>query len=305
MGATLALMIPVLFEIGPIKVYSYGLMLGIAFLLGSYILTLELKRKKLDPAMGSTITIFAVVFGIAGAKLLFLIEEWDAFLKDPVGMAFSPGGLTWYGGFIVAMTTVFFYIRSKKVSFLKIWDCLAVALIIAYGVGRIGCHLSGDGDYGVPTKLPWGTTYSQGTAKPTYMLQPYFERHPDERAAWNYDSLRVIPAGVDRLGHRFTRFDEVCTLHPTPIYELILGTIGFIFLWTLRKRPFPDGKLFMIYLMTASVFRFSIEFMRLNPRIFFGLTEAQLFAIGLFLTGLAGMVILDKRKKPSRDASPA
>ncbi|MGB6648660.1 MAG: prolipoprotein diacylglyceryl transferase [Bacteroidota bacterium] len=298
-------MIPVLFEIGPVKVYSYGLMLGIAFLLGSYILTLELKRKKLDPAMGSTITIFSVVFGIAGAKLLFLIEEWDAFLKGPLGMAFSPGGLTWYGGFIVAMTVVFFYIRSKKISFLKIWDCLAVALIIAYGVGRIGCHLSGDGDYGTPTKLPWGTIYSQGTAKPTYMLKPYFERHPDEREAWDYDSLRVIPVGVDRLGHRFTRFDEVCTLHPTPVYELFLGIIGFLFLWILRKRPFPDGKLFMIYLMTASVFRFSIEFMRLNPRILFGLTEAQLFAIGLFLTGLAGMVILDRRKKRSHNASPA
>ena len=298
-------MIPVLFDIGPVKVYSYGLMLGIAFLLGSYILSLELKRKKLDPAMGSTITIFAVVFGIAGAKLLFLFEEWDGFLKDPVGMAFSPGGLTWYGGFIAAMTVVFFYIRSKKVSFLKIWDCLAVALIIAYGVGRIGCHLSGDGDYGTPTTLPWGTIYSHGTAKPTYMLQSYFDRHPDDRAAWNYDSLRVIPAGVDELGHRFTRFDEACTLHPTPIYELILGIIGFLFLWRLRKRPWPDGKLFMMYLMVASVFRFSIEFMRLNPRVLFGLTEAQLFAIGLFLTGLAGMVILDKRKRSSHDASPA
>ena len=107
-------MIPVLFEIGPVKIYSYGLMLGIAFLLGSYVLSLELKRKKLNPGLGSTITIMAVVFGIAGAKLLFLIEEWGTFIEDPIGMAFSPGGLTWYGGFVVAMTVLQFYLRSKK-----------------------------------------------------------------------------------------------------------------------------------------------------------------------------------------------
>jgi phosphatidylglycerol:prolipoprotein diacylglycerol transferase len=268
-------MIPVLLEIGPVKIYSYGLMLGIAFLLGSYVLSLELKRKKLSPALGSTITIIAVVFGIAGAKLLFLLEEWEAFMADPIGMAFSPGGLTWYGGFIAAMTVLHFYLRSKKISFLKIWDCLAVALILAYGVGRIGCHLSGDGDYGTPTTLPWGTIYAQGTAKPNYMLQDYFQRHPDARSTWHYDSLRAIQAGMDNLGRRYTRFDETTPLHPTPLYELILGVFGFMFLWMLRKRPFPDGKLFMIYLMTASVFRFLIEFLRLNPRMFLGLTEAQ------------------------------
>ncbi|MCK5573292.1 MAG: prolipoprotein diacylglyceryl transferase [Bacteroidetes bacterium] len=298
-------MIPVLIEIGPVKIYSYGLMLGIAFLLGSYVLSLELKRKKLNPGLGSTITIMAVVFGIAGAKLLFLIEEWGTFIEDPIGMAFSPGGLTWYGGFVVAMTVLHFYLRSKKISFLKIWDCLAVALILAYGVGRIGCHLSGDGDYGTPTTLPWGTIYAQGTAKPSYMLQDYFQRNPDARETWHYDSLRVIQAGMDDLGRRYTRFDETTPLHPTPIYELILAVFGFMFLWMLRKRPFPDGKLFMIYLMTASVFRFLIEFLRLNPRMFLGLTEAQLFAIGLSLTGLAGMVILDKTKNSSREATPA
>ena len=90
-------MIPVLFEIGPVKIYSYGLMLGIAFILGSYILSLELRRKKLDPNLAITITLLAVVFGIAGAKLLYLIEHWSQFLEDPIDMAFSAGGLTWYG----------------------------------------------------------------------------------------------------------------------------------------------------------------------------------------------------------------
>ena len=201
-------MIPILFELGPIKVYSYGLMLGIAFLLGSYILSLELKRKRLKPEVGQWITILAVVFGISGAKLLFLIEEWEAFLQDPLGMAFSPGGLTWYGGFIVAMVAVYVYIRAKKIPFLKIWDCLGVALILAYGVGRIGCHLAGDGDYGTPTTLPWGTIYAQGTAKPASMLRGYFEAHPEEREVLHYDSLKVItaaPGGATNEIHRPSR----------------------------------------------------------------------------------------------------
>ena len=296
-------MIPVLLEIGPLKIYSYGLMLGIAFLLGSYVLALELKRKKLDPAIASTITILAVIFGIGGAKILFLIEEWDAFLRDPIGMAFSPGGLTWYGGFILGMIAVYLYIRSKKIPFLKIWDGLAVGLVIAYGVGRLGCHFSGDGDYGYPTRLPWGTIYSQGTAKPSVMLAGYFSRNLSERAEWQYDSLRVIPAGIDRLGHRYSRFDEVTPLHPAPVYELLLGIIGFLILWNLRKRDYPDGKLFMIYLMLASAFRFGIEFVRLNPRIFFGASEAQLFAVILFLCGLAGMIFFDTKGKRDTIAS--
>ena len=288
-------MIPVLFEIGPVKIYSYGLMLGIAFILGSYILSLELERKKLQPNLASTITLLAVVFGIAGAKLLYLIEHWSLFLKDPLDMAFSAGGLTWYGGFIVGMTAVFLYVKSKKVPFLKIWDGLGLALILAYGVGRVGCHLSGDGDYGSPTRLPWGTIYAEGVAKPTVMLRDYFERFPEERSVWAYDSLQVIRTGNDRLGKPITRFDEVTTCHPTPIYELILGVVGFIFLWNLRKKDFPDGKLFMIYLMVASTFRFFVEHLRLQPRLFVGLSEAQLVSIGLFVLGLAGMIFLNKR----------
>lgn len=294
-------MIPVLLDLGPLKVYSYGLMLGIAFLFGGYILGLELKRRNLNPDIASTITILAVVFGLLGAKILFLLEEWEAFLRDPAGMTFSPGGLTWYGGFVLAMAVVFFYIRWKKVPFLRVWDCLGVGLIIAYGVGRIGCHLSGDGDYGPPTTLPWGTIYAQGTAKPTLMLEEYFARHEQERLQWRYDSLRTIPGGIDRMGHRYTAFDAVTPLHPSPVYEFVLGLVGFAVLWRLRTRPFPDGKLFMIYLMLAALFRFVIEFARLNPHLAAGLTEAQLVSIVLFVTGLLGMLLLDRRHRVVRD----
>ncbi|MGA9115293.1 MAG: prolipoprotein diacylglyceryl transferase, partial [Bacteroidota bacterium] len=247
-------MIPVLMEIGPLKVYSYGLMLGVAFLTGGLILSRELARKKMDPGMGSTITLLAAVFGISGAKVLYLLEHAAEFAADPWGMAFSPGGLTWYGGFLTALTAVSVYVRSRRISFLRVWDCLGVALILAYGIGRLGCHLSGDGDYGFPTDLPWGTNYENGTVKPSRA----FAAFPSVAAAY--------PGGV---------VPDDTPLHPTPVYETLAGAAGFLLLWHLRTRPAPDGALFMIYVMLSSVFRFLVEFLRLNPRIACGLSAAQ------------------------------
>jgi phosphatidylglycerol:prolipoprotein diacylglycerol transferase len=268
-------MIPVLFEIGPVKVYSYGLMLGIGFLLGSAVLSLELKRKELDPALASTITILAVIFGISGAKVLYLIEHWHAFLLDPFGMAFSAGGLTWYGGFVVGLVAVSLYVRSKKIPFLKIWDGLGVALILAYGVARLGCHFAGDGDYGFPTDLPWGTNYERGTYPPSRAFTIFPE------VASRY------PGGI---------VPDNTPLHPTPVYETLLGIMGFVILWKLRKKDYPDGKLFMIYLLLASSFRFAVEFLRLNPRLLFGLSEAQLIAVFLFAGGLVGLVYIHRKQ---------
>jgi len=268
-------MIPVLFRIGPFPIYSFGLLLGIGFLLGSYILSLELKRKKLNPEIASTITILAVVFGIAGAKILFLIEEWKTFVRNPIGEAFTPGGLTWYGGFILGMTAISLYVRSKKIPFLKIWDGLAMGLIIAYGVSRLGCHLSGDGDYGFPTTLPWGTNYANGTCPPSRAFADFPE------------ITSQYPRGV---------VPDTTPCHPTPVYEFLLGVAGFALMWNLRKRPWPDGKMFMLYLMISSLFRFSVEFLRLNPRLLFGLSEAQLISVPLFFAGLAGFYLLDGRR---------
>jgi phosphatidylglycerol:prolipoprotein diacylglycerol transferase len=282
-------MIPELFKIGPLSVHSFGLMVGIAFLLGSFILAAELKRRRMDPNIASNVTIIAVVFGLAGAKLLSVIENWP---PHSIGDFFSPGGLTWYGGFALGMAAIYVYIRRKKVPYLRFLDCLGIALILAYGVGRIGCHLAGDGDYGLPTRQPWGTIYAEGVAKPSTMLREYFDQHPAEADFWKYDSLRAIPAGIDRRGYAYNQFDATVPMHPTPIYEFILGIIGFVVLRAVGSRHLPDGMVFMIYLLLASIFRFSIEFMRLNPRLVFGLSEAQLIAIGLMMFAICGIIYL-------------
>ncbi len=289
-------MIPILLDLGPIKIYSFGLMLALGFLTGSAVLSRELKRRKINPDFGTWITLLAVLFGIGGAKLLYLIENWQLVRRDPIGEMFSPGGLTWYGGFILALGVVTLYVRWKKIPFLKVWDCLGIALMIGYGVGRIGCHLAGDGDYGTPTRLPWGTIYAQGIVKPSLQLEEYFAAHPDEAAHWQYDSLRTVRAGLDRRGVSFSRFDEQTPLHPTPVYEFLLGLLGYAALIKLQNRRLPPGTLFMAYLVLAGLFRFLIEFLRLNPRMALGLSEAQLIALPLILIGIIGAALFLRRQ---------
>ncbi len=168
-------MCPRLLEIGPFTIYSYGLMLATGFIVASYLLTAELKRKQIDPNIGNTVTLIAVVAGIAGSKLLFLIEHWTQFMADPIGMAFSPTGLTFYGGFLLATLMIFLYTRKQKVRFFSVADAVSPGLILGYGIARMGCHFAGDGDYGFPTDLPWGTDYSKGTYPPSLAFRSFPE----------------------------------------------------------------------------------------------------------------------------------
>ena len=271
-------MYPELFKIGPFTVYSYGLMLGIAFITASWILTKEIERKKLNANIATEITILAIIFGIIGAKLFHLFENFDAFLEDPVGMAFSPGGLTFFGGLIVAVMAIWIYARKKKIPFLYLADAAAPALALAYGIGRIGCHLAGDGDYGIPTDLPWGTNYENGTVPPSVMFQ-------GSEIAQNY------PDGI---------LPDNTPLHPTPIYEFLICLLIFGILWRLRKNEWVQGKLFMFYLIFISIERFSVEFIRLNPRLLFGLSEAQLISVVLFTVGAIGLIYYAKNKDLKR-----
>jgi phosphatidylglycerol---prolipoprotein diacylglyceryl transferase len=266
-------MYPELFKIGPFTVYSYGLMLGIAFIVASYVLTKEFERKKFPSNLATEITLMAIIFGIIGSKLLHLIENWREFLNDPVGMAFSPGGLTFYGGLILATIVIWLYAKRKKVQFLSIADAASPSLALAYGIGRIGCHLAGDGDYGIPTTLPWGTNYENGTVPPSVMFRG------SEYAA-------EYPNGI---------LPDNTPLHPTPIYEFLTMVVIFFILWKLRKKNWAPGRIFMLYFILAGAERLLVEFIRLNPRLLFGLSEAQIISVVLILIGIAGFILLDKK----------
>ena len=275
-------MYPELFKIGPLTVYSYGLMLGIAFIVASYILTKEVERRKMDPNIATEVTLISIIFGIIGAKLFHLFENWDAFINNPLHMAFSPGGLTFHGGLILVIIAVLIYSKRKKIPFLTLTDLAAPSLALAYGIGRIGCHLAGDGDYGTPTDLPWGTNYENGTVPPSLMFR-------------GSEIAKSFPGGI---------VPDNTPLHPTPIYEFLTMVIIFFILWQLRKKAWPDGKLFTVYLVLAGLERLLVEFIRLNPRILFGLSEAQIVSIILILAGVIGYYYYTTKKGLKRFDPP-
>lgn len=289
---------PILFEIGPIPVYSYGFMLAVAFLIADYLLSKEFKRLKLSVNYANELVVLALISGIVGAKFWYLIENLDDFLKAPLDMIFSAGGLTWYGGFIFAFVVLFIYVKHKKLPVLKVLDAASPALALGYGVGRIGCHLSGDGDYGIPTDLPWGTVYANGTLKPSYALREYFERYPELAEKYDYWEKSIKIVGEDRFGV-ITEFDLSIKLHPTPIYEFLMMAVIFIFLWMYRQKVKNNGELFGLYLIFSSIERFTIEFIRLNPPLLLGLSEAQIISIILFIAG----VILIKKIRTQKPKS--
>lgn len=258
-------MIPVLFEIGPIKIYSFGLMMGIAFIVANLLLVREFRRKGMPPEKAGTITLIALVGGVVGSKLFSVFENWDQFVQDPTGELFSAAGLTFYGGLILATLLIFLYVRNQKLGFLRVADAAAPSLIIAYGIGRIGCQLAGDGDYGIPTDVPWGMTYPKGTV-PTLAAE-----NPQLVELWH----RIFPG-------RDVPVD--IPVHPTPVYETLAALAIFAFLWAIRKRPMAAGMLFSIYLTLAGVERLLVEFLRLNPE-YGTLSQAQWISIGMILLG--------------------
>ncbi len=258
-------MCPKLFQIGPIPVYSFGLMVAISFLVGNYFFTKEIQRKGYSEELASTVTIFAFFFGLLGSKLFSIFENFGEFLNNPVSTFFNPGGLTFYGGLLMSIAAILLYVRSKNVPFLKVADAASPSLIIAYGLGRLGCHFAGDGDYGLPTKLPWAMSYSKG------VIPTLSEKNQELTAAFK----KMYP-GED------VPYDIL--VHPTPVYELLACVLIFVILWKLRLKPRAAGWLFGLYLIFAGIERFLVEFIRLNP-LYAGLSQAQWISIGMIIVG--------------------
>lgn len=221
------------------------------------------------------ITMAAAVGGILGAKFFAIIEYLPQFFEDPLGTLMSGDGLAIYGGLIGGALAVFLYLRRHGIKPVPVMDAVAPALIIAYGVGRIGCQLSGDGDWGIVAG-----------AQPNWWFLPDW--------VWSFRfPHNVLGRGTPIEGCEL----EYCTqlaegVFPTSVYETLMAfAIGGL-LWALRKRLTAlPGVLFCIYLFFNGVERFFIEFVRVNDRynvIGFELSQAQIIAIGFMLSGIIG-----------------
>ncbi len=152
-------MIPVLVDFGFFKIYSFGLMVAIAFLSASWMVSRELQRRKIQPSHAEGYPLAAMIGGVVGARLYYLGEHTEKLFRDPLGAIFGGSGLTWYGGVLGGAAAVLFLARRYKQPLWEVCDAFAPGLAAAYAIGRIGCQLSGDGDYGLPSDLPWAMAY--------------------------------------------------------------------------------------------------------------------------------------------------
>lgn len=190
-------MYPFLFEIGSFRLPTFGLMVALGFLAALWVLQRELPRRGFDEELGSSIITAGMIGGLVGAKVYFVLFEMPgATWGETFAALFSGSGLTWYGGFVVAAIAIYAMMQKRGVPFLPVADACGMGLAIGYAIGRIGCQLAGDGDYGVPTDLPWGMAYPDGVV-------PTLEKvHP----APVYETLLglAIFAVLWRLRQRFT-----------------------------------------------------------------------------------------------------
>jgi phosphatidylglycerol---prolipoprotein diacylglyceryl transferase len=287
----------------PFPIYSFGFMVAAAVMLAGWLTQREMDRLYAEGRMSSirilasktgdrkakkgrmvdaspsylmgTITVLAVVGGFAGAKLFHILENLDQFWRSPGAMIFSSGGFTFYGGLIIGTGLIVWYLRKNGQSPALFADAVAPGVMLAYGVGRIGCHLSGDGDWGIAANV---------SAKPDWL--------PMWLWAEDYANNHL---GVDL---------SAAPVYPTSVYEFVMAFGLFLVLYRLRKHPYMAGWLFGIYLILAGAERFIIEQIRVNNRgTFLGIegTQAELISVIFILLGAFMLFRTWKRREPASE----
>jgi len=270
--------------LGGQPITTFGVFMLLAFVTAGYATRAELARMGHDPEKAWDFVFMAVIGGILGAKIYYVLLNWPRLMQDPLGLVFSRGGLVWYGGFLGATALVVWEIRRSKLPLGQMADAVAAPLAIAYAVGRIGCFMVGD-DWGRPTGSWVGIRFPQGTPPTTVTeIQRQF-------------GLTVDPALIEKYG-------QVIPVHPTQLYEVAMSTLIFLFLWRIHDHRHRPGWLFMVWLALAGTERFIVEFFRAKDDRFIGIfTLAQMISLAIVAFGLVGMSRL--RPAPAAPRKPA
>jgi phosphatidylglycerol:prolipoprotein diacylglycerol transferase len=242
-------------HLGPLTLQSFGLMLGLGFVVAGVFAARRLKEVGRPPDYAYEMTFAAIVGGIAGARIWDVVQHWDQAKDDLLGSLFSGSGLVFYGGLLGGAICVLAWARWRRVLDLVTVDVAAVPLAAAYAIGRIGCQLAGDGDYGIPWNGPWAMSYPHGTVPTTESVHPtpIYETLTMGLVAWflwrRRDSMRpgglfalyLVLAGTERFLVEFIRRNDevVAGLTLPQLIALAMMAGGGIWLLRLRATGMP------------------------------------------------------------------
>jgi len=281
----------------PLPLPTFGLLVAAAFIAVTLVFQNELKRLYEAGRMGlactrtrrgdgvrvdvpvppqevaGNLSLLVLFAGFLGARIFSFFEYPREFLADPWAAIFSRTGFTFYGGFLLGLVAGIAYAIRKRIAILPGLDAVAPAMALGYGIGRLGCQLSGDGDWGIAATL---------AAKPAWL--------PVWLWAETYDH-NVVGVVLAAPG-----------VYPTPLYEFLMALVTFAILWSLRRHPFQSGWLFAVYLVLTGAARFAIERIRVNPVIdLLGIkgTQAEIVSVAVMLAGIVGLVLLSSRRPPA------
>ena len=226
----------------------FGLMLWLAAIAGAFVMDRAFRRAHIDADAVGMVAI-AVVLGIVGAKLWHVLDTPADFRELGWRVLWDSAGFAWFGGLLFGISALVFQSWRAKVGGLRTLDLAAPSAAIGYGIGRIGCFLSGDGCYGIETKLqwPWGMSFPNG--------------------------IDPTPPGV--------------RVYPTPLIELTAGLLIGWWLWHRLGKPHATGLIVGQYLVLSGTARFLVEFIRRNPKVLWGLSNAQMAGAGSAIAGAA------------------
>ncbi len=252
---------PIIVEWGSVTIRSYGVMVACGFLLACYLLYLNRNYAKLSADQTSTLAMVAMVAGLAGARIFYVVQYWDYYRGDwSKIIRIDQGGLVFYGGFILAFFALIVYCKLHKIDWVRVLDIATPALAAAHALGRVGCFLNGC-CFGSVSELPWAVHYPAGSE-------------------------------ADRNFHGEA-------VHPVQLYETLEQTI-LVFVYFYLVRRAPRGVAMSCYLIIYGILRFLNELVRGdNPKYFDAFTPAQLVGLLIVPAGI-GLLIYFLRAKPAR-----
>ncbi len=250
-------MYPVLVEFGDFQIRSYGVIVGLSFLLALWMSTREATRKGLDPKLIQDFSMYALLGGVVGARLYFVLFSQPGYFLNHPGEIFAiwHGGMGIIGSLIGGFLVAVWFCRKHSIPLLRFGDTLVPGIALGQTTGQFACLLNGD-SYGRPTDLPWAITFT--------------------------DPRSMAPLNVP--------------LHPIELYEMAAYFLVFLLVWKIRKRYPTDGFAFFTYLAGYGIARFVVDFFRGDPAMFaWGIQAAQLFGVAMLVVSLLG-ILLRKRQ---------